>query len=85
MQPLSVTLLCALVVSAVQCLHLPAGTTSEIPRNSTPCSISDPGAVCSSIDVSENYSMQLDASRFHDSGQIEGEFLKFVLSVFVCK
>lgn len=72
MQSLPVALLCALVIS-VECMHLPADTPyGEIPRNSTPCSI-DPNGVCSAIDVSENYSMQLDTSHFHDSGEIRGK------------
>lgn len=84
MQPLPVTLLCILAISAVQCLHLPASTTSrvEIPRNSTPCSI-DPSAVCSSLDASENYSVQLDASLFHESGEIKGNFFPSILILFV--
>lgn len=80
MQSLSVTLLCALVIS-VECMHLPADTPhDEVPRNSTPCSI-DPNGVCSSISVSENYSMQLDARHFYDSGEIRGNLFYPLFSV----
>lgn len=56
---------------SVECRQLPEDDPQETPRNSTPCSI-DPNRICSSIEVSENYSMQLDTRHFHDSGEIGG-------------
>lgn len=58
-------------VIPANCRHIPETPPEIARRNATPCSI-EMDQICSTIDVSNLYSMRFTVDSFHHSGEIKG-------------
>lgn len=67
-----VTILVAMNAQLGHCRTLPETTPTEIPKNSTPCSI-EVEKMCSSLEEDPgNYSMEFNTGSFRRSGEMRG-------------